>query len=176
MHGFRPISFQSKSEKLHQAEESQDMSGKKRTALMALYGHYEKPDKGAKDHGDAKKKVVVVKPPSMLQTSMIQQHVDLQKQLQLHQEIQQQEDDQVMHVGATLLRKMGWEGTAIGRSGAPAAKPLTAVQRQDRVGLGSGTVDSQSVNISEGQSQHYAVDSKKSTMRNKMIARFQNIL
>ena len=167
-----------KCEKLNQAEESQDISGKKRTALMALYGHYEKPDKEEKDHGDAKKKIVVVKPPSMLQTSVIQQHVDLQQQLQLqlHQQLQQQEDDQVMHVGATLLRKMGWEGTAIGRSGAPAAKPLTAVQRQDRVGLGSGTVDSQSVNISEGHSQHYAVDSKKSTMRNKMIARFQNIL
>jgi hypothetical protein len=160
---------------VNQAEEAQDISGKKRTALMALYGHYEAPDKGEKDHGD-KKKIVVVKTPSVLQSSMIQQHVDLQKQLQLHQQLQQQEDDQVMHVGATLLRKMGWEGTAIGRSGAPAAKPLTAVQRQDRVGLGSGTADSQSVNISEGQSQHYAVDSKKSTMRNKMIARFQNIL
>jgi G-patch domain len=140
---------------------------------MALYGHYEKPDK---DQGEAKKNVVVVKPPSVLQTSMIQQHVDLQKQLQLHQELQQQEDDQVMHVGATLLRKMGWEGTAIGRSGAPAAKPLTAVQRQDRAGLGNGIVDSQSVSMSEGHCQHYAVDSKKSTMRNKMIARFQNIL
>ena len=142
---------------------------------MALYGHYEKPDKGEKDNVSVKKKIVSVKHPCALETIMVQQQMDLQKQ-QLHQQLQQQENDQVMHVGATLLRKMGWEGSAIGRSGAPAAKPLTAVQRQDRVGLGSGTADFQSVNISEGHSQHYAVDSKKSTMRNKMVARFQNIL
>ena len=150
---------------------------------MALYGHYEKPDKGDKDNINSKKIVgVVVKPPCIQQTSMIQhqQQIDLQKQQHqeqlLRQQLKQQEDDQVMHVGETLLRKMGWEGTAIGRSGAPAAKPLIAVQRLDRVGLGNGTVDSHSVNITEGHSQHSIVDSKKSTMRNKMVARFQNIL
>ena len=169
---------------MNQAEETQDLCGKKRTALMALYGHYEKPDKGDNDNKNSKKKIVGVaaKPPCMQQTSMIQhqQQIDLQKQQHqeqlLRQQLKQQEDDQVMHVGETLLRKMGWEGTAIGRSGAPAAKPLIAVQRLDRVGLGNGTVDSHSVNITEGHSQHSIVDSKKSTMRNKMVARFQNIL
>lgn len=149
---------------------------------MALYGHYEKPDKGDKDNVNAKK-IVIAKPPCMQQTSMIQhqQQIGLQnqqhQQVLLHeQQLKQQKDDQVMHVGEALLRKMGWEGSAIGRSGAPAAKPLTAVQRLDRLGLGNGTMDSLSVNITEGHSQYSVVDSKKSTMRNKMVARFQNIL
>lgn len=149
---------------------------------MALYGHYEKPEKGDKDNANAKK-MVTAKPLCMQQTSMIQhqQQIDVQKQqqqqlLQHQQQLKQQEDDQVMRVGETLLRKMGWEGSAIGRSGAPAAKPLTAVQRLDRVGLGNGTMDSHSVNITEGHSQYSVVDSKKSSMRNKMVARFQNIL
>ena len=149
---------------------------------MALYGHYEKPGKGDKDNANAKK-IVIAKPPCMQQTSMIQhqQQIDQQKQqeqqlLLQQQQLKLQEDDQVMHVGETLLRKMGWEGSAIGRSGGPAAKPLTAVQRVDRVGLGNGTMDLHSVNILKGHSQYSVVNSKKSSMRNKMVARFQNIL
>ena len=144
---------------------------------MALYGHYDKkPDKINRTENRKKNKCnesdfSQQKIQLQLHNQTLQHQTDITNKEEKRLEIErgkEREEEQVMEVGASLLRKMGWEGKALGRSGAPAAKPLTATIRPTREGLGCdvvpGSLDS-SVSIQ---------DSKKSFLLNKMIARFQN--
>ena len=155
---------------------------------MALYGHYEKSEKvietravmkpevpGRSKLEDPSQAVGVRVGAGMGATS--QGHLS---QLREQQDREEEEQALAMQVGATLLRKMGWEGLAIGRSGAPAAEPLTAVMRADREGLGCdvgpagrGPTASADAHYSSSVSCS-ANNSKKAVMRDKMIARFQN--
>ena len=155
---------------------------------MALYGHYEKSEKvietravmkpevpGRSKLEDPSQAIGVRVGAGMGATS--QGHLS---QLREQQDREEEEQALAMQVGATLLRKMGWEGLAIGRSGAPAAEPLTAVMRADREGLGCdvgpagrGPTASAGAHYSSSVSCS-ANNSKKAVMRDKMIARFQN--
>ena len=177
------------------SQDTEEMAGKKRTALMALYGHYEKTPKVI-DVKNSRINFGTRSGSSSVEVIRQKQNIDKeekvelqipyyeslqQKQIQQTNYNQNQADkrelllDQQMEVGATLLRKMGWEGAAIGRSGAPAAKPLCAVMRPNREGLGCTHIV-QSSTIDEIQNiENRNGDSKKTKLRNKMIDRYQNI-
>lgn len=146
--------------------------GQKRTALMALYGHYEKkPDKASRIENGQKMDYSTQKREVQHQSGQHQMDsMDIEeKRLEVEREKEKEkEEDQVMEVGASLLRKMGWDGKALGRSGAPASKPLTAVIRPTREGLGCDAV------LGSHDSSVPIQDSKKSYLLNKMIARFHN--
>jgi hypothetical protein len=153
---------------------------------MALYGHYEKSEKAVETRAVMKPDVLgrsrlgdptqpgVVAGAGEATQGHLQQLRDQQAK-----EREQEEQAMAMQVGASLLRKMGWEGLAIGRSGAPAAEPLTAVKRGDREGLGCDTGLAGGA-LSANASAHYSSvssstnNSRKAVMRDKMIARFQN--
>ena len=144
--------------------------GQKRTALMALYGHYEKkPDKFSRIENGQKMDYLTQKRELQHQNKQHQMDsMDIEeKRLEVERE-KEKEEDQVMEVGASLLRKMGWDGKALGRSGAHASKPLTAVIRPTREGLGCDAV------LVSPDSSVPIQDSKKSYLLNKMIARFHN--
>ena len=182
------------------------MIGKKRTALMALYGHYEKPGKSLKEpisdmtnrknsgsSSGSKSEIKssdVLKQNLNMQTEQFQLQPQVQVQVQLdyrqqsidhnqkmHYEDKEFEYDKQMEVGKTLLLKMGWEGSAIGRSGAPAAKPLSAVMRSNREGLGIISEISHDIQYNDNNydNNHTTVDSKKTILRNKMIDRYHTI-
>lgn len=158
---------------------------------MALYGHYEKSEKvietravmkpevpGRSKLEDPSQAIGVRVGAGMGATS--QGHLSQLREQQDRDREKEEEQALAMQVGATLLRKMGWEGLAIGRSGAPAAEPLTAVMRADREGLGCdvgpagrGPTASAGAHYSSSVSCS-ANNSKKAVMRDKMIARFQN--
>ena len=156
---------------------------------MALYGHYEKSEKVIETRAVMKPEVPgrsKLEDPSQAIGVRVGAGMGATSQGHLSQLREQQdrekEEEQAlaMQVGATLLRKMGWEGLAIGRSGAPAAEPLTAVMRADREGLGCdvgpagrGPTASAGAHYSSSVSCS-ANNSKKAVMRDKMIARFQN--
>ena len=177
------------------SQDTEEMAGKKRTALMALYGHYEKTpnvidvknsriNSGTRSGSSSVEKIR--QKQNINKEEKVKIHIPYyetlqQKQIQLTNYNQNEADkrelliDQQMEVGATLLRKMGWEGTAIGRSGAPAAKPLCAVMRSNREGLGCTHIV-QSSTIDEIQNiENRNGDSKKTKLRNKMIDRYQSI-
>ena len=194
--------FQPSKNSERKPQDSEEIAGKKRTALMALYGHYEKTPNliGVRNSGissgsgsrssvssaveiQEKLKVGKVQKAQLeveyheSQQQQIQQmnHNHYQSQSQCQHNEREFHIDQQMEVGATLLRKMGWEGTAIGRSGAQAAKPLCAVLRPSKEGLGcnhvvkSGTIDE--IHNIENRNG----DSKKTKLRNKMIDRYHSI-
>lgn len=156
---------------------------------MALYGHYEKSEKVIETRAVMKPEVPgrsKLEDPSQaigvrVGTAMGATSQGHLSQLREQQDREKEEEQALaMQVGATLLRKMGWEGLAIGRSGAPAAEPLTAVMRADREGLGCdvgpagrGPTASAGAHYSSSVSCS-ANNSKKAVMRDKMIARFQN--
>lgn len=165
---------------------------------MALYGHYEKSEKAVETR-------VVMKPDVLGRIRLadpVQQgtgvgvggvggagggatsqgHLSQLREQQVR-DMEKEEQAMAMQVGATLLRKMGWEGLAIGRSGAPAAEPLSAVKRADREGLGCDTgLAGGAHSASASASAYYSsassntINSKKAAMRDKMVARFQNSL
>jgi G-patch domain len=155
---------------------------------MALYGHYEKSEKAVETRAVMKPDVLGrsrLRDPTQPGVGVVAgAGEDTQGRLQQlrdqqAKEREQEEQAMAMQVGASLLRKMGWEGLAIGRSGAPAAEPLTAVKRGDREGLGCDTGFAGGA-LSASASAHYSSvssstnNSKKAVMRDKMIARFQN--
>lgn len=162
---------------------------------MALYGHYEKSEKVIETRAVMKPEVPgrsKLEDPSQAIGVRVgagtgagtgatsQGHLSQLREQQDRDREKEEEQALAMQVGATLLRKMGWEGLAIGRSGAPAAEPLTAVMRADREGLGCdvgpagrGPTASAGAHYSSSVSCS-ANNSKKAVMRDKMIARFQN--
>ena len=131
-----------------QLQPSEELIGQKRTALMALYGHYEKPGKKIEINPSGSSELEQHR-NHLLKEQQVQQLLLANHQkneaLRAKQEEQQkaQEQERQLGVGAGLLRKMGWDGTAIGRSGAVAAKPLAAVIRPGREGLGCDSVAGQ---------------------------------
>lgn len=157
---------------------------------MALYGHYEKSEKAVETRAVMKPDVLGRTPladPVQQGTGVgagvgatSQGHLSQLREQQVREKEQEKEKQvMAMQVGATLLRKMGWEGLAIGRSGAPAAEPLTAVKRTDREGLGcdtgpAGGAHSASASAQYSSASSNTINSKKAAMRDKMVARFQN--
>jgi G-patch domain len=151
---------------------------------MALYGHYEKSEKAVVTRAVMRPDVLArsrlgesTQPGAGVGAGSASQSFLLQ--LREQQTKEQEEQAMAMHVGASLLCKMGWEGLALGRSGAPAAKPLTAVKRGNREGLGCDTGFAAGAPTASASAHYSSVssstnNSKKAVMRDKMIARFQN--
>jgi len=149
-----------------QVEDTAEVLGKKRDAVMALYGHYNN-DKREK----IQKKSFEIQNIDVQRPKEIEGNVPLTDQRPGQIEGNDQGVPIGNDIGAALMQKMGWNGSKIGKNGG-ILKPIVAVKRVDGVGLGfDNAIIGEASECGNMENM-----SRKEIERKKMICRYQDAI